>query len=126
MQSAITNAIKLIFGADNIVGVSFGHINPDNTDKQSGWCHFQCLNTAVYTEWIYKSTYILGRQIDFIPHRGSINRTQPNKTAIPLVQTPACEAIADKIQAMGNVQSKFTHHREISYKNNEEIGRQTI
>ena len=99
-QASITKAIKQAFGADNIVGVSFG-TNP-HTDKQAGWCHIQCLNAAVYTEWLHRSTFILGRRIDFIPHHGSIDGTDPNNTAIRLAQAPAREAIAEKIQAMGN------------------------
>lgn len=90
------------FGADNIMRISFGTTNQDTTNKQAGWCHKQCLNTAVYTEWIHKSTFILGRRIDFILHRGSIDGSDPNKTAICLAQAPAREAIADKIQAMEN------------------------
>ena len=62
----------------------------------------QCLNAAVYTEWLHKSTFILGRRIDFIPHHGSIDGTDPNKTAIRIAQAPVREAIAEKIQAMGN------------------------
>ena len=99
-QASITKAIKQAFGADNIVGVSFGH-NP-HSDKQSGWCHVQCLNAAVYTEWLHRSTFILGRRIDFIPHHGSIDGADPNNTAIRLAQAPAREAIAEKIQAMSN------------------------
>ena len=99
-QTTITKAIKHVFGADNIVGISFGRNN--QPDKQAGWCHVQCLNAAVYTEWLHKSTFILGRQIDFIPHRGSIDGTDPNKTAIRIAQAPVREAIAEKIQAMGN------------------------
>ena len=101
-QAAITKAIKQVIGEGNIVGISFGYANQSNTTKQAGWCHLQCLNTAVYTEWIHKSTYILGRRIDFIPHRGSIDGSDPNKTAIRLAQAPVREVIADKIQAMGN------------------------
>jgi hypothetical protein len=100
-QASITKAIKQAFGADNIVGVSFG-TNP-HTEKQAGWCHIQCLNAAVYTEWIHRSTFILGRRIDFIPRHGSIDGLDPNNTAIRLAQAPAREAIAEKIQAMGNI-----------------------
>ena len=45
---------------------------------------------------------MLGRRIDFIPHRGSIDESNPNKTAIRLAQAPVREVIADKVQAMGN------------------------
>ena len=101
-QANITKVIKHTFGEDNVLGISFD-TNPNNTTKQAGWCHIQCINTAVYTEWIHKSTFILGRRIDFIPHRGSIDGSDPNKTAIRLAQAPAREAIAEKVQAMGNV-----------------------
>ena len=100
-QASITKAIKQAFGEDNIVGVSFGNNNP-HTDKHAGWGHIQCLNAAVYTEWVHRSTFILGRRIDFIPHHGSIDGTIPNNTAIRLAQAPAREAIAEKIQAMTN------------------------
>ena len=94
--------MKQTFGANNILGVSFGMNNHPQNDKQSGWCHIQCLNTAVYTEWIHKSVYILGRHIDFTPHRGSIDGKDHNKTAIRLAHAPTREAIAEKVQAMHN------------------------
>ena len=102
-QAAITQALKQVFGEGNIIGFSFSNHTQSNSTKQAGWCHIQCLNTADYTEWIHKSTYVLGRRIDFIPHRGSIDGSDPNKTAIRLAQAPAREALADKVQAMGNV-----------------------
>jgi hypothetical protein len=102
-QTDITRAIKQVFGADNIVSVNFGTNNHPHTEKQSGWCHIHCLNAAVYTEWLHKSTTIFGRRVDFIPHRGSIDGSVPNNTAIRLAHAPAREAIADKIQTMNNV-----------------------
>ena len=100
-QTTITKAIKQIFGEGNIVGVSFGNNHP-NSDKQAGWCHIQCAIAAVYTEWLHKSTYMLGRRIDFIPHRGSIDGSDPNNTAIRLAHAPVRKALADKVQAMHN------------------------
>lgn len=58
----------------------FGHIL--RPSKQVGWCHIQCLNTAVYTKWPHKLTYMIGHHVDFIPHQGNIKGTYPNKTAI--------------------------------------------
>ena len=76
-QSTITKCLKRLFGEDNITEVTFGHkINQDD-DRQSGWCHIQCLNAAVYTDWLHKSTYILGRRVDFVPHKGSMDGTTP-------------------------------------------------
>ena len=104
-QSAITKALKRLFGEDNITGITFGHKSNQEDDRQAGWCHIQCLNAAVYTEWIRKSTYILGRRVDFIPHKGSIDGTEPNQMAIRLAHAPVREVIAQKAQAMNNTAS---------------------
>lgn len=101
-QSSITHTLNKIFGDDNIVGIHYGHNNNQTEERQTGWCHIQCLNATIYMEWLYKSTYILGCRVGFIPHKGNIDGKEPNKTAIRLAQTPTCEAIAQKIQAMSN------------------------
>lgn len=101
-QSTITKTLKRIFGEDNIVGIHFGY-NNRMEERQAGWCHIQCLNAAVYTEWLHKSTYMLGRRVDFIPHKESMDGVEPNQTAIRLAQAPVREAIAQKVQAMNNV-----------------------
>ena len=72
-------------------------------DRHAGWGHIQCLNAAVYTEWLNKSTYILGRRVDFIPHKGSIDGSAPNPTAIRLAHAPVREVLAQKAQAMSNI-----------------------
>ena len=101
-QSTITKSLKRLFGADNITGITFGNQSTHEEDRHAGWCHIQCLNAAVYTEWLRKSTYILGRRVNFIPHKGSIDGTEPNQTAIRLAQAPVREVIAQKAQAMHN------------------------
>ena len=101
-QSTITKALKRLFGEENITGITFGYNTNQGDDRQPGWCHIQCLNAAVYTEWLRKSTYILGRRVDFIPHKGSIDGTDPNPTAIRLAHAPVREVIAQKAQAMSN------------------------
>ena len=102
-QSTITKSLKRLFGEENITGVTYGYKTNQADDRQAGWCHVQCLNAAVYTEWLHKSTYILGRRVDFIPHKGSIDGTEPNQTAIRLAQAPVREVIAQKAQAMNNI-----------------------
>ena len=77
-QSTITKTLKRLFGEENISGITYGHKSNQEDDRQAGWCHIQCLNAAVYTEWLRKSTYILGRRVDFIPHKGSIDGAEPN------------------------------------------------
>ena len=101
-QSAITNALKRLLGAENVTGITFGYQTNQADTRQSGWCHVQCLNAAVYTEWCHKSTYILGRRVDFVPHKASIDGTAPNPTAIRLAHAPVREVIAQKAQAMYN------------------------
>lgn len=101
-QSVITNSLKQLFGAENVTGITFGYQTNQADDRQSKWCHIQCLNAAVYKEWSNKSTYILGRRVDFVPHKGSIDGTEPNQTAIRLAHAPVGEVIAQKAQAMHN------------------------
>ena len=72
-QSNIVKTLERHFGEDNIVGVSFGHPSNHKKERQYGWCRIQCLNAAVYTEWVNKSAYTLGRRIDFMAHKGSID-----------------------------------------------------
>ena len=101
-QSTITKALKRLFGEENITDITYGHKSNQEDNRQAGWCHIQCFNAAVYTEWLRKSTYILGRRVDFIPHKGSIDGTEPNQTAIRLAHAPVREVIAQKAQAMSN------------------------
>ena len=93
-QFTITKFLKRLFDKDNITGVTFGYKTNQDDDCQSGWCHIQCLNAAVYTDWLHKSTYILGRRVDFVPHKCSIDSTAPNPTAIRLAQALVREVIA--------------------------------
>ena len=102
-QSTIVKALKRLFGDDNITAITFGHQANREDDRHHGWCHIQCMNAAVYTEWLQKSTYILGRRIDFIPHKGSIDGISPNQTAIRLAYAPVREVIAQKAHAMSNI-----------------------
>ena len=71
-------------------------------ERQAGWCHIQCLNAAVYTDWLNKSVYICGRRVNFIPHKGSIDGSAPNSTVIHLAHAPVREVIAQNAQAMSN------------------------
>ena len=101
-QSAIIKALKKLIGEDNFTGVTFGYQFKQEDERQSGWCHIQCLNAAVYTEWLHKSVYMFGRRVDFVPHKGNIDGSAPNPTAIRLAHAPVREAIAQKAQAMSN------------------------
>ena len=101
-QSTITNSLKKLMGEDNITDITFGFQQKQGDDRQAGWCHIQCLNAAVYTDWLHKSVYIFGRRVDFVPHKGSIDGSAPNSTAIRLAHAPMREVIAQKALAMSN------------------------
>jgi len=101
-QSTITKALNRLFGDNNIADITYGYNLIQGDDRHSGWCHIQCLNAAVYTEWLRKSSYILGRRVDFFPHKGSMDGTAPNPTAIRLAHAPVREVLAQKAQAMHN------------------------
>ena len=99
-QSTITKSLKRFFGKDNITRITFGYKTNQDDDRQSGLCHIQCLNAAIHTDRLHKSTYILRRRVEFVPHKGSIDGTAPNPTAIRLAQAPVREVIAQKAHAM--------------------------
>jgi hypothetical protein len=101
-QSTISKSLKKILGEDNVTDITFGYQHNQADDRQAGWCHIQCLNAAVYTDWLNKSVYIFGRRVDFVPHKGSIDGSAPNSTAIRLAQAPVRETIAQKALAMTN------------------------
>lgn len=92
-QSIINATLKCIFGEHNIVGINFGYNNNHMEECQVGWCHIQCPNTVMYTEWLHKSTYMLGTRVDFISHKGSMDMASPNPTAILLAQALVWEVI---------------------------------
>ena len=101
-QSTITKSLKKLIGEDNVTDITFGYQHKQDNDRQVGWCHIRCLNAGVYTDWLHKSVYIFGRRVDFVPHRGSIDGSAPNSTAIRLAHAPVRETIAQKAQAMSN------------------------
>jgi len=101
-QSTITKSLKKLIGEDNVTNITFGYQHQLDSDRQAGWCHIQCLNAAVYTDWLHKSVYIFDRRVGFVPHKGSIDGSAPNSTAIRLAHAPVREAIAQKAQAMSN------------------------
>jgi hypothetical protein len=96
-QSAITKSLKKLIGDDNVTNITFGYQHQQDNDRQTGWCHIQCLNTAVYTDWRHKSVYLFGRRVDFVPHKNSIDGSASNSTAVRLAHAPVQEAIAQKI-----------------------------
>ena len=128
-QSTIVTSLRRLIGAENITGVTFGHKTKHEDDRQAGWCHIQCLNAAVYTEWLNKSTYILGRRVDFVPHKGSIDGSAPNPTAIRLAHAPVREVIVQKAQAMSNTAAASPLVSDIFFQSHEgprrDYGRKT-
>ena len=104
-QSMIVKSLKRLIGEENVTGATFGHQIKQEDDRQAKWCYIQCLNAVVYMEWLHKSTYIIRRRVDFVPHKGSIDGSAPNPTAIRLAHAPVREVIAQKAQAMTNTAS---------------------
>jgi hypothetical protein len=96
-QSVIIKSLKKFMGEDNVTDITFGYQHQPHNDRQVGWCHIQCLNVTVYTDWLHKSVYLFGRRVDFVPHKNSIDGSASNSTAVRLAHAPVQEAIAQKI-----------------------------
>lgn len=86
--------IKCLFRESNIIDVTFGNASRQMDDKQSRWCHVQCLNVVVYTEWLYRSSIMLGRRMDLIPTKIALTTLNPTAWA--------WEVIAETMQPITN------------------------
>lgn len=86
MQSNIAKTLKKTLGEDNITIYTTTTTQPAwRIDIVDGAIS---MNMVVYMEWLHQSTCILGNHIDFIPHKGSKDGMDPNKTVIQLAQIP--------------------------------------
>ena len=101
-QSTIIKSLKKLMGEGNVTDITFENQHNQGDKRQAGWSNIQCLNSAVYTDWLNKSVYICGRRVNFIPHKGSIDGSAPNSTVIRLAHAPVREIIAQNAQAMSN------------------------
>lgn len=79
----ITKTLKCNFGENNIFRVCFEHVTNLSNKR---YAHY--LMTVIYIEWHHKSTNIVGRRVDFIPHKGSMDNAVLTKSPLPMPKPP--------------------------------------
>jgi hypothetical protein len=85
--------------------VTIHHTNAEEDDmgQHEGSAIINCLNAAVYTHWSNKMAVpLLGKMVDFIPHRRSLAGSNPRAASQAHDARPTRKIIADKIAALQN------------------------
>lgn len=106
--------IKNLLGKDNIMEITFGNPSGHANNKKSRWCHIHCLSAAKYTEWLYWSTIMFERQVDFIPHKRAPTSRSPT-TLLYTLPNPDKRSHPEKIEPM-LLSTTSTSHRKPSAK----------
>lgn len=102
-QLQVTIAIHRLLGAKNVVTIHYTNADEDELGRHEGSAVINCLNAAAYTHWSNKMAVpLLGKLVDFTPHRRSLAGSNPNVAARAIDAPPTREIIADEIAALQN------------------------
>jgi hypothetical protein len=102
-QLQVTIAIHRLLAAKNVVSIHYTNAEEDDMGRHEGSAIINCLNAAVYTHWSNKMVVpLLGKMVDFIPHRRSLAGANPSAASRAHDARPTREVIADEINALQN------------------------
>lgn len=102
-QLQVTIAIHRLLGAKNVVSIRFTNADEDDLGRHEGSAVVSCLNAAVYTHWSkMMAVPLLGKLVDFVPHRRSLSGSNPNAAARAMDARPTRVTIADEVEALQN------------------------
>ena len=102
-QLQVSVALHKLFGAANIVNISYNRAQEDALGRHDGVATIRCLNSAVYTTWCSRRTIpLLGKLVDFTPHHRSIAGTAPPDSTRAHDNRPTREFIQEAITALKN------------------------
>lgn len=102
-QLQITVALHRLMGAKNITNVNYANADTDSLGRHDGSAIVRCMNAAVYTHWSNQMAVpLLGKFVDFIPHRRSLGGSHPTAAARAHDARPTREVIADELAAFQN------------------------
>lgn len=102
-QNQVTAALHRLMSPKNIISISYSDANTDAVGRHEGSALIRCLNAAVYTYWSNRRAVpFLGKFVDFIPHKRSIDGTNPNEASAAHDARPIREVLADEITALKN------------------------
>lgn len=102
-QNQVSLAIHRLLGAQNVIAIYFANALDDNLGRHEGSATIRCLNASVYSRWCNKlAVPLLGKMVDFTPHKFSLSGAKPNAAARAHDTRPTREVIADEISAFQN------------------------
>lgn len=102
-QIQVTQALQRLISPRNIVSISYSNADSDSIGRHEGSALIRCLNAAVYTYWSNRRAVpLLGKFVDFVPHRRSIAGANPNEESSAHDARPMREVLADEITALTN------------------------
>lgn len=92
-QLQVTITIHRLLGVKNVVSIYYTNAQEDDLGRHEGSAIINCLNATVYTHWSYKmAVLLLGKLVDFIPHRRSLAGSNPLRRIQPqrCLSRPRC------------------------------------
>ena len=102
-QNQVIAAFHKLLRPQNILTVTYNHIQADSLGRHDGVATIRCLNSAVYTHWYNRKIVpLLGKLVDFSPHIKSLVGSQPIAIARAHDLRPTREVIAEAITAFKN------------------------
>lgn len=102
-QIQVTQALQRLLSPRNVVSISYSDADNDSIGRHEGSALIRCLNAAVYTYWSNRRAVpLLGKFVDFVPHRRSIAGANPNEESYAHDACPIREVLADEITALKN------------------------
>jgi hypothetical protein len=101
--SQIIIALSRLLGKANIVAIRSSTSTSGATmDRHDGMVHIICQTPTIYLQWKSGSHSILGRTVDFLPHRHSVDGTNASAATKALSNFPARQAVAEGINSLRN------------------------
>lgn len=102
-QLQVSIELHRMLGASNIASISFNRAKDDEHGRHDGIATIRCSNAATYTRWCNKRMVpMLGKLVDFFPHRRSISGSNPTESSKQHDRRPTREILHDAITAMQN------------------------
>lgn len=86
-----------------MVSITYNKAQDDTMGRHDGIATIRCLNASAYTTWCtQKAVPLLGRLVDFMPHRRSMSGTAPVASARSLDERPTRVILQDALTAFKN------------------------
>jgi hypothetical protein len=93
-QTLVTVAFHHFLGVRNVIAVTYNRAQEDALGRHNGIATLRCLNFVIYSHWVnHGNVPLLGRLVEFVPHRRSLASSLPNFAARQHDNRPARERL---------------------------------